>query len=513
MGSFLALNLAAQVNVTSFGARGDGVTDDSAAVQAAINATPPGATLNFGGPKQIYLLSRRLLFQPNRIYQGQATLRMSPAAPAHTAIGKFAYTAANNITISGLTFDANGVGGGLQIAVDGAAAVPAVSIQISNSTFRNTTQSPSGPWDGAIFDPVGLLNSQIVQNQIINCSYGIYITNPGGLTISDNTFQTVHRGDAISITYAPAPFAYGVNVQILRNSGQHLGRMGVEIWPSGGNSAQSSVVQGNVISDNTFSDWDSGYDPEPFGISIMAGQNMIIQNNKLINGILGYGIEMGAPGSTVTQNTVQGFPTGIVLHDSHGSTVDSNLLIQQTVSGIELSNAPGSRAALNITNNRVMNPQSYGIFVNASDWGGSNLNGNSIWRAAGAFPADNTAQFTGISITPPSTPVVVMGNSVTQSATGGPSGFGFIGIRVNGNAGSNAGSSYQNNIVLSKYKFPQSYGLFGNSTGTLNGTIVQGNIFEGLAAASAGAGSANVTNGAGNLIDDCLQLGPIPLNP
>src|SRR5205085_10300981 len=111
--------------------------------------------------------------------------------------------------------------------------------------FRNTTPNPAGPWDGAFFAPVGLINSQISQNQIINCAYGLAVTNPNSVIISDNTFQTIHRGDAISVVYTPAPLVYGQNVQIIRNTGQHLGRMGIEIWPNGGAAAHTSAVQGN----------------------------------------------------------------------------------------------------------------------------------------------------------------------------------------------------------------------------------------------------------------------------
>ena len=44
--------------------------------------------------------------------------------------------ASSQVTISGITFDANGVGGGLQLAVDGAAAIPANSITINQCNFE-----------------------------------------------------------------------------------------------------------------------------------------------------------------------------------------------------------------------------------------------------------------------------------------------------------------------------------------------------------------------------------------
>src|SRR5215831_12261127 len=90
----------AQYDVSSFGAVGDGNRDDTAALQQAINATPAGGTLTFGGLDKVYLISSRLTLKPNVNYSGKATIRMSRYAPGHTAIAKLSYTAANNVTIN-----------------------------------------------------------------------------------------------------------------------------------------------------------------------------------------------------------------------------------------------------------------------------------------------------------------------------------------------------------------------------------------------------------------------------
>jgi hypothetical protein len=195
---------------------------------------PAGGTLTFGGPNQVYLISSSLLLQPNRTYQGQGTIRMNASSTPHTAIAMLAYNASNYTTISGITFDANGVGGGLQVAVGGAAATPANTFQLTYAVFRNTNASPTGPWDGALYAPVGLINSQIMNNQVVNCAYGMYLTNLNSVTISNNFFQAVHYGDAISIVFSPAPFAYGQGIQISQNAGQHLGRQSSSRAVSGG---------------------------------------------------------------------------------------------------------------------------------------------------------------------------------------------------------------------------------------------------------------------------------------
>ncbi len=56
---------AAQYDVSSFGAVGNGSNDDTAALQQAINAVRGGGSLNFGGLNKTYLISARLTLQPN----------------------------------------------------------------------------------------------------------------------------------------------------------------------------------------------------------------------------------------------------------------------------------------------------------------------------------------------------------------------------------------------------------------------------------------------------------------
>ena len=499
---------AAQVDVSSFGAKGDGKTDDTAAIQQAINSIPAGQTLLFGKASNTYLISSRLILKPNRTYRGAGTILMSSSAPAHTGMVKLPYSAAYNVTISGISFDANGVGGGIQIAVDGGGAVPATGITLQNTVIRNTNASPAGPWDSAVYAPVGLIFSSISNNQIVNCAVGFSVTNASNLNIFNNSFQSIAVGDAIQIVFIPAPFTYGKKIQIRGNSGQQLGRMAIELWPNGGDGAQTSQVTGTVIDANTFSDWSSASTSDAFGISVMAGEHAIVQNNKIIGGPAGYGIELGAPESTVEQNTIQGFSTGIILHDSHNSTVSGNLLVAQNFDGIEFSNAPGSHTGITISNNSIINAQTFGIYSNTVDWGGANITGNLISRSAGAYAADATQSFIGLAVTPPSSPITVSSNMINQSATAAVPGFSFTGIKINGEAGANDGSTYQSNSIGSPNSNVQTVGLWANAAGSLNGTVVQGNSFNNLKDASAGgiSPSAQVD---GNLIYNCQQLGPL----
>ena len=498
-----------QYDVSSFGALGDGHTDDRAALQLAINTVPSGATLTFGGPKKTFLIGGTLVFQPNRKYQGQnSAIVMNKQVLGHPPIAKLKYGLSDNVTITGLVFDGNGVAAGLQINVDGSTAIPVSNLQVTYDIFRNTTASPAGAWEGALFINGGLMNSVIANNQVINCGSGISIVNPNNVVVSDNSFETINVGNAISMTFYPAPFSYGQGIQVLRNTGHHLGRMAIELWSSG---TPSSVISGATIADNAFSGWDVGLEAYPFGISVVAGQNMTLNHNKLLGGVRGWGIELAAPSSTISENTIQGFDVGIALNDSHHTSITGNLLTQLTSYGILLANGPGSRSNLVIGNNIIVNAKLAGIYINSPDWGGSTISGNLISRSAGNYQDDFQGSFTGVSVWPPNAPVTVSGNSITQSSFAGPSTFVFTGIQVNGGSGANSSSSYSNNTVMSLFPLLQSVGLYGNSSGSLNGTVVQGNNWSGLSSASGGVGSPSVIS-SGNLIYNCTQVGPTPVD-
>jgi hypothetical protein len=91
------------VSVRDYGARGDGVTDDTAAIQAAIDATPAYGTTVF--PAGTYIISAALNLKSNLTIDGQgATIRAKAAV-------NFEYmmlaSSKTNVTVKNLRLDAN----------------------------------------------------------------------------------------------------------------------------------------------------------------------------------------------------------------------------------------------------------------------------------------------------------------------------------------------------------------------------------------------------------------------
>ena len=124
------------LSVATFGAVGDGVTDDTTALQAAINALPEGGTLNFGTAGKTYLTGALTLLA-NRTYTGKATLKMK-ASVTNSFINL-----ANDVVLDGLTIDGNRSAQGTPTYLHG--TVKGTSndgVVIRNCTIQNAFSYP-----------------------------------------------------------------------------------------------------------------------------------------------------------------------------------------------------------------------------------------------------------------------------------------------------------------------------------------------------------------------------------
>jgi Pectate lyase superfamily protein len=292
--------------VLNFGAKGDGVTDDTAALQNAITSTSSG-TLNF--PAGTYVVSTTLNLLSNVTYSSSSGARLvtSNGAPI------FALPGANpsGITITGLTFDGGGV-----TAQGGAAS----NIKITGNTFQNITAS-SGNWTyrSAIFAS-GFRNSSIDHNSFKN-------VRPGGSTRPDGTIASIEQvnagietfgldatsidhntfdlvGEGIRVCFSQS--YQSNNVYIGYNAMKGIHRMGIEIQGAIGCGASQPAINGPdtnniVIENNTITDFD---DPfwDSFGISYAnpapyGGDGGIIRNNTIVVGETFYWQQQGPSGN------------------------------------------------------------------------------------------------------------------------------------------------------------------------------------------------------------------------
>jgi hypothetical protein len=135
------------VSVKDFGAVGDGVADDTAAIQAAINSGAKSVVF----PAGVYSTSSQLTLAANQSLQGDGAEVTSIIAKASTDFQYVAYhTGGANIKISGITFDANQAN---RATVLTTTAIPLLLVSVTNCrvsecTFQNAVGTSSVPGFG-----------------------------------------------------------------------------------------------------------------------------------------------------------------------------------------------------------------------------------------------------------------------------------------------------------------------------------------------------------------------------
>jgi hypothetical protein len=346
----LGVGTAGATSVKDFGAKGDGSTDDTVAIQAAVDTTTSG-TLSF--PAGTYIIRNPIHLHGDTVYQGEGNPVLT--GTGGNSIFIFPDTGANNITISGLVFD-NG-----QIRTSGAGEVPK-NVHITGNMFQNLTVQ-SGNWtiNSAIFGEGGLSQSSIDHNTFRNImangstrpdgtinsidtsnsaimEYGLDQTN-----IDSNTFDFV--GEGIRVCFSQQYPSNNVHIGL--NTMTRIHRMGMEIQSGQGCGSNAPINGPNtnniIIENNSITNWADAYwgsfgisfaDPAPEG-----GNGVIIRNNYIVGteasywpaqgsaGNYGYGLETAGLGLQVYGNVVAGYywqaitvaagSTNAAIHDNY----------------------------------------------------------------------------------------------------------------------------------------------------------------------------------------------------
>ena len=322
---------AVGISVMTYGATGNGSTDDKNAIQNAINACPSGGTILF--PAGIYKITAAINMKSNCSYVGQN----NPIVRGYTGTGPSGYslftTGGSNITVTGITFD----GGGIFLPVEMQSG-----IFIRGNRFQNILNSNGGfgPWQAALFIGATMLNSSIDHNAFYNIMdggnnmvtdgqmAGIHAWLLSQVTISDNSFDYVQQGMSISeSTVSQCTLSAYVNDKIQRNTFTHVRRMPIEI--------QAQKLQGLLIEDNVGTNFINTPFWNTFGISAaLDGTGTIIRRNRFdTRGNTGTGggycLEIGGSGTLVDSNTCAGtgqWSVGVMIGGGPDAIVSNNIL-------------------------------------------------------------------------------------------------------------------------------------------------------------------------------------------
>jgi hypothetical protein len=320
---------ASALNVKTLGAKGDGTSDDTTAIQKAI--TTAGAAKAVLFPSGTYKLSATLNLPDgaNLCGEGSPLLRIPASA------GYLMQSPASNVTVSGLVLD----GGGIELTSGQAQS----GWQIIYNTFQNITNGNDGVHVDNILGKGAA--SSISHNTFVNiwgvaggypnlpagktyascdteCIYGGGIFWHMGLdntVIDDNTLDKIGY-DAIKgfwDGFLGKTGSYeGHNVVISNNVMTHCHRMGIEVQSAGQGNCPGGCdyslipTDGTIVKNNFFSQ--PAFTWNVFAYSLMIGStNSFIINNVGNNDVATCYVRAGialenAPNGGVVQGNVLG---------------------------------------------------------------------------------------------------------------------------------------------------------------------------------------------------------------
>jgi parallel beta-helix repeat protein len=408
------------VSVKDFGAVGDGVTDDTAAIQAAVESLATGSTLYF--PDGTYLVSSAVLLSGSAqnktglTFSGNSAVIQLAAAISNQNVAEI--VSGTNYKVCGLTFKGNkgtvttpGTDSSYRyfngLYVGAVAGKTLTNVAISGCRFTNCAYDGlmlgSGPVQpGNILpgvDNVTILGCQFDLNEVglsggayrkVTISDNAFIDNDiygvladstcGDVSISGNTIKT---GTTLGATNAGI-FVYAASqIAIIGNSVEG-GKVGVLIstgasdFTISGNTVSNCATSGIVVTNSTRGviSGNAVASAAQYGIAIQSSSSQVSINANSVRSCGFDGIYLSATSSSMLQGNecVSNNGSGIYSLGSSSCSLVANLCLNNNVnnasstsSGIRL----GNTTAFSIVSNRCFDSngsplQNYGLLEEGS---------------------------------------------------------------------------------------------------------------------------------------------------
>lgn len=299
------------INILNYGAVGNGTTDDTAAITAALAAATAGSVVLFPPTVNGYVITSQISIPLSNVtllgFGGKIT------GLNQTQFRKFLVSGKTNVTFDGLFFDGNYVSG-VPVTAQGSIEVTNSSdIVIRNCRFENVLNS--GIY---IFGPC---NRVLVDGNIFSNYFCAFFSDDNGVVqpaytrIINNEFKPGLGTRTTPFSGAIKMSGFGtadsvVNHVIANNTIDSPGQMGIEI---------QTYVNGVSITGNTV--YNAG-----FGISLSVVYRGAVSGNTM-NGCDYCGIELATSSfCSASGNVVNGSSRGIVVDQSNNCSVVGNSL-------------------------------------------------------------------------------------------------------------------------------------------------------------------------------------------
>jgi polygalacturonase len=374
------LKLNAVVNVTDFGAKGDGTTDDTAALQAAANALTSNGSLMFS--RGHYIVSNDIVFtslQNINVYSQGAkitqtgtakkTLRFVSCIGVEVSgfhlVGKG--TEFNGIStsfngVSGIFFEAcedvfvhhnkltNHAGGGIRWTTSARRfvitenRVQGIGAAGGIASLDNGNDVCIGSW----VTPNESKDINISYNALSDTAFGIFIANGSNYVCVGNAIRSIPGQHGFYLTAQN-------NVSIVNNVLEDVEAIGIKLQVADNNvNVENLTVSGNTIRNAG----QTGIAFEHTGVTNASFKNAVISSNAIYNSLTQSGIiVMNTTGVLITGNVIGKMGQyGIDLRASTG-VISNNLIENTNANGIILISPTGDTFVQhNIVRNAVLNP-------------------------------------------------------------------------------------------------------------------------------------------------------------
>jgi len=318
------------VSVKDFGATGDGVTDDTAAINLALAV---GGKIYF--PSGTYLCSTITLVSSDTHIFGdkKSVIKLKNSVDVDLLdLSNF-----DNITISDLTFDGNKANQTVDVNSVCVRGDGCSNVILQNCTIKNSALS------------------------------GINIRNSDGVKVVNNIFtdcgtkNSVNSGDAMYL-------AFNTNDYVSGNTVTNPARIGIIIKGSAGPTATNSTVIGNYV----INSGENGIGTEDGNARILIANNVVVDAGDNVFASTKAGIVVGETGEkiTVSGNIIHNPGSyGIeVVHGADETIVSGNSITSSGSTGIFATAVDGSGGLDNllITGNNITTTVLDGIYISAA---------------------------------------------------------------------------------------------------------------------------------------------------
>lgn len=473
------------VSVKDFGAVGDGVTDDTAAIQAAIDAT----TGEIVFPEGTYKISAALNVKSNQNLIGDgATITMTNGV----FLAGLSVISASNVRINGLKLVGASGGNSFDQAIFISAST---NVTVENCLIQDIGNEAVSPneWGHGIEIGGNSVNTKVVNNTIKNIKGygnlrgdGITLRASSNTLIQGNTIDTNRRMQIAVIDNA-------IDVKIIGNHLLNGYLAGIDVEPNSVNTTGEITIQGNTIR-NFGSKPGATTGVQYYGIDLhsnefdnisVVGNIIAAENAQAVSCIHGQNV---AKFATIADNVLwcNGYADGMTLFSGNGFKnliISGNIIREFAVNGITGDKNDNVVVDANILESSQATAV-YGIRLTTglSDPTYILITGNNVKINSGVIDAGIYVQAVNS--------FVISDNMITVASGDG--------IEVYSNVAAIDGATVTGNFVIDTSGGVNAYHMRAAGSGTINNCTFSGNAQKGFT-------NAVTVSGAVSFVKDVLD--------